>query len=145
MKGLNYFLKESKHNKIMKDCFFKDSWSAMYCQYVLRSTIPKNVVTKCSNANVSKWYKKIPKKLKKNKRYTPKKGDLIFFNFSRQKGSKNCPDHIGFVKSYNKKTKTIETIEGDCQVVDNDIFATRVQIHKYNMKSSWIHGYVKTI
>lgn len=138
MKDLSYFLEESKHNKIMKDCFFADGWSAMYCRYVLRSTIPKNVVAKCSNANISNWYKKIPKKLKKNKKYIPQKGDLVFFG--------DGSVHMGIVINVKKEKGKIYTIEGNCQVGSSyDIFATRVQIHKYNMKSSWIHGYVKTI
>jgi len=138
MKDLNYFLRESKHNKTMKDCFFKYSWSAMYCRYVLRNTIPKNVVAKCSSANISNWYKKIPKKLKKNKKYIPQKGDLVFFG--------DGSVHMGIVINVKKDKGKIYTIEGNCPVGSSyNIFTTKVQIHKYNMKSSWIHGYVKTI
>lgn len=138
MKDLNYFLRGSKHNKTMKDCFYRDGWSAMYCRYVLRSTIPKNVVAKCSSANISNWYKKIPRKLKKNKKYIPQKGDLVFFG--------DGSVHMGIVINVKKDKKNIYTIEGNCQVgCSYNIFDTRVQIHKYNMKSSWIHGYVKTI
>ena len=138
MKDLNYFLRKSKYNKTMKDCFFKDGWSAMYCRYVLCSTIPKNTVTKCSSPNISKWYKKIPKKLKKNKKYIPQKGDLVFFG--------DGSVHMGIVINVKKDKGKIYTIEGNCQVGSSyNIFTTKVQIHKYNMKSSWIHGYVKTI
>lgn len=48
--------------------------------------------------------------------FTPKAGDLVFFNFGGRPAG--VPEHIGIVESYNAKTKILTTIEGNTSTVN---------------------------
>ena len=61
--------------------------------------------------------------------YTPRVGDLIFFDFDGNKRS----DHVGIVKEVDQETGKVTTIEGN---VKNDC-----EIRKYNLVYNGIMGY----
>ena len=110
-KHLDYF---KKHNKAK--IFSDTDWCAMFCRYVLHETNKSSTAYKVSSNSCGAWAVALNKKkmyYSANSKYEPKAGDLIFFDFNGQKGAKDHLDHIGLVKSYNKKTKIIKTIEGN--------------------------------
>lgn len=110
-KHLDYF---KKHNKAK--IFSDTDWCAMFCRYVLHETNKSSTAYKVSSNSCGAWAVALNKKkmyYSADSKYEPKAGDLIFFDFNGQKGAKEHLDHIGLVKSYNKKTKIIKTIEGN--------------------------------
>ena len=65
-----------------------------------------------SCSNFGDWA--IGKKLKVSKSNTPKRGDIILFDFNKNGTS----DHVGFVLS--AKGNTIYTVEGNTSLTSND-------------------------
>ena len=76
------------------------SWLA-YKVGILNILIPKEAYV----PNTAKWYKN--KGLLKDKNYKPQKGDLILFDYNRNRNA----DHIGIVEYVDKNV--IHTIEGN--------------------------------
>ena len=90
-------------------CFV--SWCANECGYISVGVIPKFAA--CRNAVV--WFQE--RGLWKDASYTPKKGDLIFFDWDNKSGSGSqdgIADHVGIVeKAADNKIYTIEGNSGD--------------------------------
>lgn len=96
------------------------SWLA-YKVGILNILIPKEAYV----PNTAKWYKN--KGLFKDKSYKPQKGDLIFFDYNRNKNA----DHIGIVEYV--EGKVVHTIEGNKSKM--------VKRQQYAIGNSNIFGY----
>jgi hypothetical protein len=99
-------------------CFV--SWCADQCGYIKSGTIPKFAAVE---SGIS-WFKSKGQWQKKS--YTPKPGDIIFFDWNG-----GGADHVGIVESCNGKT--ITTIEGN----SSDMCRRRT----YTVGGSVIYGY----
>ena len=92
-----------------------DKWCAMFvsycaneCGYLEKGIMPKSA----SVMNMSNWYKEHGR-WKDASDYTPKPGDIIFFQ--------NDMSHVGIVIDYNASTRIITTIEGNTGFVDTSV------------------------
>lgn len=99
-------------------CFV--SWCADQCGYIKSGTIPKFAAVESGTS----WFKGKGQWQKKS--YTPKPGDIIFFDWNG-----GGADHVGIVESCNGKT--ITTIEGN----SSDMCRRRT----YTVGGSVIYGY----
>lgn len=91
-----------------------DNWCAMFVSYCANELdyIDDDIMPKTASvANMADWYK--DRGLWKNKdEYTPKAGDIIFFQ--------NGMSHVGIVIDYDENKKIITTIEGNTGHVDTE-------------------------
>ena len=62
--------------------------------------------------------------------YSPKKGDMIFFDWD---GSRTSPDHVGLVVKYDSDSGTITTVEGNS--------SNSVRVKTYNRNDACVLGY----
>ena len=62
--------------------------------------------------------------------YSPKRGDMIFFDWD---GSRTSPDHVGLVVNYDSNSGTITTVEGNS--------SNSVRVKTYNRNDSCVLGY----
>ena len=83
-------------------CFV--SWCANKCGYIASGVIPK--FAKCQNAVT--WF--TDRGQWRDKNYTPKTGDLIFFDWE-DNGFTGTADHVGIVEKV--EGNTVYTIEGN--------------------------------
>ena len=104
-------------------CFV--SWWANECGYITAGTIPK--FSSCQSEGVT-WFKTCG--LWQERGYTPKPGDIIFFDWADSNDGK--ADHVGIVEKY--ENGRVYTVEG------NSSGDTRKQ-KDYDANSSVILGY----
>lgn len=91
-----------------------------------------NIVPSGGNCNsMISWYKNKDRYHKRGSGYSPKKGDLVFFDWSGNGSSQ----HVGIVKSVSGNT--INTIEGNC--------SGKVKEKKYTASGSKPYGNVSAI
>lgn len=83
-------------------CFV--SWCANECGYITAGTIPK--FSSCQSEGVT-WFKTCG--LWQERGYTPKPGDIIFFDWEDSNDGK--ADHVGIVEKY--ESERVYTIEGN--------------------------------
>lgn len=102
-------------------CFV--SWCANQCGYIDAGIIPK--FANCQNEGVT-WFKTVG--LWKDAGYTPKSGDIIFFDWE----SDGISDHVGIVEK--TENSIVYTIEGN---TSNDV----CKQNEYNIDSNDIMGY----
>ncbi len=100
------------------------SWCAEQCGYIDSGIIPK--FASCESEGVA-WFKACG--LWQNGGYTPKPGDIIFFDWADKHD--NSADHVGIVK--NVENGKVYTIEGN----SNDSCKER----SYDINSPEIQGY----
>ncbi len=106
-------------------------WCAVFVSWVanqnglLNTKVPKFIWVK-----VGVDYYKEKSLLKYPSEYSPKKGDLIFFDWNNN----GIIDHVGIVEKTDKKY--VYTIEGNVNYLN-------VQNKKYSLKSSYIYAYGK--
>lgn len=137
-KHLDYF---KKHNKAK--IFSDTDWCAMFCRYVLHETNKSSTAYKVSSNSCGAWAVALNKKkmyYSADSKYEPKIGDLVFFEYNGKKGARNKLDHVGLVKSYNKKTKVIKTIEGN---YGSHYSASMVAEASYKRNDKNINGFGK--
>ena len=104
-------------------CFV--SWCANECGYINAGTIPK--FSSCQSEGVT-WFKTCG--LWQERGYTPKPGDIIFFDWADSNDGK--ADHVGIVEKY--ENGRVYTIEGNSSV---DMCKQK----DYDANSSIILGY----
>lgn len=104
-------------------------WCAVFVSWIanqndlLNSKVPKFVWVK-----IGVDYYKDKNLLKFPSEYTPKKGDIIFFDWNNN----DVIDHVGIVVKTDKKY--VYTVEGNVNYLN-------VQNKKYSLKSSYIYAY----
>ena len=86
-------------------------WCAMFVSFCLNyAEVDRNLMP--IEANCPLWVDKLKTmKLYRDTSYTPKAGDIIFFDYNGNKSA----DHVGLVYKVNEKTGKIKTIEGDSE------------------------------
>lgn len=105
-------------------CFV--SWCANECGYIDAGVIPKYA----SCAIGSQWFK--DRGLWQDGSYTPKSGDIIFFDWADENGARDgVPDHTGIVDRVDENY--IYTIEGNS--------SNTCRQNKYSIGSADIFGY----
>lgn len=103
-------------------------WCGAFISWVSKEAgIGEDVIPKFAKANDgAKWF--INHKLFRNRTYTPREGDLIFFDWDFD----GKADHVGFVSSV--QNKKVYTIEGNR---DEDECVKKI----YSVNSDYIFGY----
>ena len=86
-------------------------WCAMFVSFCLNyAGVDRNLMP--IEASCPLWVDKLQTmKLYRDTSYTPKAGDIIFFDYNGNKSA----DHVGLVYEVNEKTGKIKTIEGDSE------------------------------
>ena len=141
-KQLSYFTNIDDTNT-----FFDADWCAMFMSYVLKKTNSESIAAQTCSASCGSWSLGLDAKNKyhpQGSSYVPKAGDLIFFLESGENGARDWLNHIGMVKSYDKNTKMITTIEGNTgQIVGNGAWhqCSIVNSHTYNISDPGINGF----
>ncbi|MBQ3612064.1 MAG: CHAP domain-containing protein [Firmicutes bacterium] len=102
-------------------CAIFVSWCGEQCGYLDAEILPKFAVV----GDGAEWFKE--KRQWKTRRYTPKAGDIVFFDWENDR----VMDHVGIVEKC--ENKTVYTIEGNSGNVCR-------KLH-YEVKSKKIYGY----
>lgn len=141
-KQLSYFMSIDDTNT-----FKDDNWCAMFMSYVLKKTNSESIAAQTCSASCGSWSLGLDAKNKyhpQGSSYIPKAGDLIFFLYSGENGAKGYLDHIGMIKSYDKNTKMITTIEGNTEpLVGNGAWhrCSTVYSNTYSINDIGINGF----
>ncbi len=140
MKGMTESGNASQINAITKDC--NKSWALDCQQYPWCAAFATGILAKngvedfsgCDNVNYTptlvNWSKGEGTWNHASGDYSPKKGDMIFFDWD---GSRTSPDHVGLVVSYDSNSGTITTVEGNS--------SNSVRVKTYNRNDACVLGY----
>lgn len=143
-KQFSYFFANPSSRKY----FFEGDWCDMFARFIVAKNYGEgNSIYKASTplnrALCCEWYNKTPSRYKKyvlgkplSNRYTPKKGDLVFFYY---RGSIN---HVAIVYDVDKNSKVFSVVEGNWSKRDTPYNNSKVAINTYSLSNSKIYGYI---
>lgn len=124
----------TKYGDWYADGFENEDWCAMFVAYCAdHAGVPQDVIPRyASCTSYRDWFKNKGQWHSRSSGYSPKKGDLIIFDWSTDKGGRDGnPDHIGIVVSNDGSR--VHTIEGNTsnQVKQKDYSLTSLDILGY--------------
>ena len=140
MEGMTEGGNASQINAITKD--WNQSWALdcqewPWCAAFASGILAKNGVedfSGCKNVNSTNylvdWSQSEGTWNHASSDYSPKKGDMIFFDWD---GSRTSPDHVGLVVKYDSDSGTITTVEGNS--------SNSVRVKTYNRNDACVLGY----
>lgn len=113
-------------------CAIFVSWCGEQCGYLDAEILPKFAVV----GDGAEWFK--AKRQWKSGRYTPKAGDIVFFDWEED----GTMDHVGIVEKY--ENRTIHTIEGNsgdvCRKLQYEVRSKKICGYGVPVYGSWVEA-----